>query len=93
MNLCLYLRWPFLLSQLLDVRSQDYGAPDITEWCVIFGVFKIMPKAEPKSETKAEAKAEAKPESKTKYSDGEKVLCYHGKLIYEAKVSGSRATP
>ena len=51
-----------------------------------------MPKSEPKSETKAEAKAEAKPESKTKYSDGEKVLCYHGKLIYEAKVSGSRAT-
>ena len=50
-----------------------------------------MPKSEPKSETKVEAKAEAKPESKTKYSDGEKVLCYHGKLIYEAKVSGSRA--
>ena len=47
-----------------------------------------MPKSEPKS---AETKPETKPESKTKYIDGEKVLCYHGKLIYEAKVSGSRA--
>ena len=51
-----------------------------------------MPKSEPKSESnKSETKPEAKPESKTKYIDGEKVLCYHGKLIYEAKVSGSRA--
>ena len=49
-----------------------------------------MPKAEAKSESKSEAKQEAKPESTKKYSDGEKVLCYHGKLIYEAKVSGSR---
>ena len=51
-----------------------------------------MPKSEPKSESKAETKSEAKPDSKTKYVDGEKVLCYHGKLIYEAKVCGSRAT-
>lgn len=58
-----------------------------------------MPKSEPKSESKSEtkleakpeAKSEAKPESKTKYGDGEKVLCYHGRLLYEAKVSGSRA--
>lgn len=50
-----------------------------------------MPKSESKSESKSEAKAEAKPESKTKYTDGEKVLCYHGRLIYEAKVSRSRA--
>ena len=49
-----------------------------------------MPKAEAKSESKSEVKQEAKPESTKKYSDGEKVLCYHGKLIYEAKVSGSR---
>ena len=46
-----------------------------------------MPKAEAKSESKSEAKQEAKPESTKKYNDGEKVLCYHGKLIYEAKVS------
>lgn len=51
-----------------------------------------MPKSEPKSESKSETKPDAKPESKTKYVDGEKVLCYHGKLIYEAKVSRSRAT-
>ena len=50
-----------------------------------------MPKSESKSESKSEAKPEAKPESKTKYTDGEKVLCYHGRLIYEAKVCGSRA--
>ena len=50
-----------------------------------------MPRSESKSESKSEAKQEAKPESKTKYTDGEKVLCYHGKLIYEAKVSRSRA--
>ena len=26
------------------------------------------------------------PVSKTKFSEGEKVLCYHGLLLYEAKV-------
>lgn len=50
-----------------------------------------MPKSESKSESKSDAKSEAKPDSKSKYGDGEKVLCYHGKLLYEAKVSGSRA--
>jgi len=41
-----------------------------------------MPKSEPKTEPKTEPKADIK----TKYYDGEKVLCYHGKLLYEAKV-------
>ena len=27
---------------------------------------------------------------KVKFQDGEKVLCYHGPLIYEAKVGGWR---